>query len=173
MCQRAARSRDCTLQELPARHVRLWCSADEETVMYVPRGTGRRACSPAAFVKVNTVSSALYLGMQTTGGKCRSASLNTLEFAPVGCVSADPKTWPGRGGTRRTLRSRRRSPSLRMSAENGGDPGQRGAAICRIRRRGETDWGSVFGHDRHYVLVKLVLLLLVQREEYERICERV
>ncbi len=73
----------------PDGHIRLWCSAEAETVIYVPRGTGRRPCSPAAFVVVNTVSSALYLGRPMTGGKCRSVSLNTLQYVPEGVFSRD------------------------------------------------------------------------------------
>lgn len=43
--------------------VRLLCRPDVQIAMYVPRGTGRLRFLPAAFVSVNTVSSALDFGM--------------------------------------------------------------------------------------------------------------
>lgn len=87
--------------------------------MYVPRGTGRRACSPAAFVVVNTVSSALYFGIPMTGGKCRSVSLSTLQHVPEGVYQQRPVE--GLNGTRRTLKSRRKIPCLRISTDSGRD----------------------------------------------------
>ena len=56
----------------------MWCSEGTQSVTPAPRGTGIVAFSPAAFVTVKTVSSALSLGMSTTGGNQRSVSLRTL-----------------------------------------------------------------------------------------------
>lgn len=64
------------------RDGRLLCRPVVQMEMYVPRGTGRLAFSPAAFVMVKTVSSALLFGMSEDGGKWRRVSLKTLRSAP-------------------------------------------------------------------------------------------
>ena len=58
------------------------CSPGVCTVTNVPFGTGMVRFSPAAFVFVNAVSSALCFGIVIAGGKRRRVSLSTLGVVP-------------------------------------------------------------------------------------------
>lgn len=78
-----ARSREKVKQG--RRHARLWCNDAVLNARYDPRGTGIVAFSPAAFVTLNVVSSALLFGMVITGAKCRNVSFKTLASAVNEC----------------------------------------------------------------------------------------
>lgn len=71
--------------------VRLLWSPGVCTVTYVPFGTGMVRFSPAAFVVVNEVSSALCLGMVITGGNSRRVSLKTLSTSKPSQECAHPE----------------------------------------------------------------------------------
>ena len=122
------------------------------TVTYVPLGTGMVRFSPAALVVVNDVSSALCFGMVITGGNSRSVSLNTLSTRELNRRSEHPSA-----DDVINERKEGREKDARHGVGEGGELFVRGRAAVA---EGLLD-----------VLVELLLLLLVEREEDEAVRE--